>query len=738
MTVIACASRLMCSVADDGMRRIHPTREADRYLEIGAPYVKVSGVWQKVTFSNVVRTKNLLAWTRPQANLAIWHGGHFVKLAIELKNGYVPEDGLIAFPVGLMGLTRSGANILADGVPVSRLRVPVAYDADNETDTRPIGWQFITLNSQPYLVLTLPSLAGMSRPVIDPTLELQPDPTAGLDVRLREDQPTTNYGTHTSLIVGFSPGTYFRYRTLIKFDLSSLPDDATVTSATLSLYMYSESSTNNESLYVYRQKRAWVESQATWNSYATGSSWAVAGGFGADDCEQSYIGSLALSATESAGWKNVSLTPTTKAGLDLGNGWLLKMSGEANSSEYDFYSSDYTTDTSLRPKLVVEYTEGGATEYTQNVSGALTPIGIVMRKTTTSKAGAVMPSGALFRLITTVKVGILTPSGAITRQAGKRTVGAITPSSGQTRQTATAKSGALTPSGSMTRRTTKTAFTSSLTPSGVLQTVKAFLQLVAGALTPSGVLTRQTGKSLAGAVSPSGMVSKSITKVILDSLTPIGSLARRIATMLAGALTPSGALSATKAFLRLITGTLTPLGSLSRRTGKTPSGTLTPTTTLTRSIGKSVSGTFVPVGSLTRHVAKTITGSAAFAGALAATRAFLQLVSGALSLSGSLRPRANKVVSGDITPSGTIARQTRKAIAGALAPVGSLTHRIAKTIAGALTASGTASGLIAGLVHKVYALVGSWHITRAIVGYWHITLVIMGYWQTHHDLDGEV
>ncbi len=44
-------SPLMVSVADDGMRRLHPTRELDRYVEVGAPYVKVGGVWRQVGFA---------------------------------------------------------------------------------------------------------------------------------------------------------------------------------------------------------------------------------------------------------------------------------------------------------------------------------------------------------------------------------------------------------------------------------------------------------------------------------------------------------------------------------------------------------------------------------------------------------------------------------------------------------------------------------------------------------------
>lgn len=235
---IVTASRLMTSVGDDGMRRIHPTRESDRYMEIGAPYVKIGGTWRKVSFSNTVRTKNLLAWTRNEANLAIWHAGHYVKLALELKGGYVPEDGLVAFPVGLSGLTRSGAKILADGQTVALLRAPVAYDAANESDVRKINYQFTSLAGQPYLVMTLPSLAGMSRPVVDPTLDLQPDESAGADTFLYYSNPTNNYGSKTYLLC--RDGSSSPKTVLFRWNLSSISASAICDSATMYLTVISQ------------------------------------------------------------------------------------------------------------------------------------------------------------------------------------------------------------------------------------------------------------------------------------------------------------------------------------------------------------------------------------------------------------------------------------------------------------------------------------------------------------------
>jgi len=226
------ASRLVVSVGDGGMRRIHPTREADRYMEIGGPYVKVGGEWTRVPFASATRSGSSLTWHRKQADLRITHTGHGIKLDLELLGGYVPEGGLIAFPVGLRGLTLSaqGAALLADGRPVARLRAPVVVDAGDPMDGRPIGWKFASVGGQVYVVLTLPDLAGMSRPVVDPTLTLQPSGAVGQDTFLASNYVTNNYGIHTSCVysTALSKG-------LMRWDLSSIPAGTVVNSAVLTL-----------------------------------------------------------------------------------------------------------------------------------------------------------------------------------------------------------------------------------------------------------------------------------------------------------------------------------------------------------------------------------------------------------------------------------------------------------------------------------------------------------------------
>jgi hypothetical protein len=122
--------------------------------------------------------------------------------------------------------------------------------------------------------------------------------------------------------------------------------------------MDEEDATSANVLKVYRLKRNWVEADANWTAYSTGNNWQTGGASGANDCEATEIGSLNLSATESIGMKDITLTAATIGDLDLGYGWLLKLVTEG-SDYYEFRMSEYVT-AAQRPQLVVDYTAGGA------------------------------------------------------------------------------------------------------------------------------------------------------------------------------------------------------------------------------------------------------------------------------------------------------------------------------------------------------------------------------------------
>lgn len=353
---VVTRSRLRVRTASDGMRRILPVIGDDtKYLEIGAPLVKnVGGDWIKPSFAGPVRSGNKLTWTNAQATMTVTHYGHGIKLDIELLGGYVPRDSQFAFPVGINGLTRSGAQILDGSTVVMLLRPPNVYDAANPPDMRQIAWEFVNVSGQTYILFTLPSLDGMSRPTVDPTVTLQP---ANRDNYMMQYLADTNRGTYQTFEIGEGNNAAGRVsRTLIDFTagLSSIPD--VFTSATLYLYVTGDLASSGPAYVIYLITQAWGEETSTWNTYNGVNAWP--GGAGAGGDIGTAIGGATFTDAETLNtFLAFPLTVKSKAALGI-LGWLIKSTAEAND-QYTFSSSNNAAP-STWPKLVVEY----ANDYT--------------------------------------------------------------------------------------------------------------------------------------------------------------------------------------------------------------------------------------------------------------------------------------------------------------------------------------------------------------------------------------
>lgn len=190
--------------------------------------------------------------------------------------------------------------------------------------------------------------------VFDPTLDLQPDPTAGQDTHIRSDFPTTNLGTAVTMEMS----TTLR-KVLIKFDLTSIPSDATCDSATYTVYN-NGGGLNTHTIYsVASGNSGWTEAGATWNTKDGTNNWAGSAGLGTSgtDYETPSIGSGTFNFNPTGIPTNFSLTASRVQGWfgssNTNYGMLHTSSGGV-----DFIrSSDYAVDPTLRPKLSVTYTE---------------------------------------------------------------------------------------------------------------------------------------------------------------------------------------------------------------------------------------------------------------------------------------------------------------------------------------------------------------------------------------------
>lgn len=145
-------------------------------------------------------------------------------------------------------------------------------------------------------------------------------------------------------------------RGLIHFDLSLIPSDATIDSATLHLFMSGvpfapEARTHN----VHRITTDWTETGVTWNSRDGTTNWGTAGG----DYEPTPIDS-ALTGTTADVWLEWDVKTDVQAFVDdtSNYGWLIKDTSEDDGGCGRFlYRSREYTDTTKRPYLEVTYTE---------------------------------------------------------------------------------------------------------------------------------------------------------------------------------------------------------------------------------------------------------------------------------------------------------------------------------------------------------------------------------------------
>ncbi len=172
-----------------------------------------------------------------------------------------------------------------------------------------------------------------------------------------QSAPTSNFNSGT-LYVGDGASTAAA-RSLIQYDLSSIPSSAIVTSASLALTFFQDISSNARTLSAYRVLRNWVHTQVTWNVYATASNWGTAGCSNTTtDRESGTIGSVAVAATPTAGTVytinlTAALVQEWLSGVLTNNGLLLQVDTET-SDQLGYYGIDAAEGN--RPLLTIAYT----------------------------------------------------------------------------------------------------------------------------------------------------------------------------------------------------------------------------------------------------------------------------------------------------------------------------------------------------------------------------------------------
>lgn len=186
------------------------------------------------------------------------------------------------------------------------------------------------------------------------TLTIQPSTK---DTYCDEFDPTSNYGSRAYLNI--YDRKLYTIRSLLEFSLSGLPAGAILESASFMLRYYAKSGTDpsGKTVWAYKLSQVdWVELEATWNRYKALTNWTTAGG---DYVTSSPAGgSTTLPASyDWMTWNVLAIVLDAIAG-GIAAEFLVRFGTEKLDTGYSlgtFYSKDYTTDTSLCPKLVIVY-----------------------------------------------------------------------------------------------------------------------------------------------------------------------------------------------------------------------------------------------------------------------------------------------------------------------------------------------------------------------------------------------
>ena len=204
-----------------------------------------------------------------------------------------------------------------------------------------------------YVTLSNPSGAAITDnqgvgTIIDDDATLQTF-LAAEDSWIDENNNTANNGTDTSLRIDPSSGT--ELRTLIKFDVTTIPTSSTVLSATLSVYV--DGAQAGQVIEIYRVITDWIESGVTWDERIAGTSWSSAGG---DYDATTVFGSF---NPDTVGTRALGLTALVQAwvgGTYDNYGVVLTATGSTGTASL---ASREAISVTQRPRLSVEYNELG-------------------------------------------------------------------------------------------------------------------------------------------------------------------------------------------------------------------------------------------------------------------------------------------------------------------------------------------------------------------------------------------
>jgi hypothetical protein len=220
-----------------------------------------------------------------------------------------------------------------------------------------------------------------------PTLVLQPASPAGIDTHIRQFSPTANFGTTTNFSAGIDVSTSAKRRILIKFDISSLPPNAIVSSAILSLYCLTEVVSNDFDIAAHRSLVDWYaglknasapdagQDGSTWNlRNANGAVAWVGGAGGASGSDWAASATDTTSITNTGQFFDWDVTADVQDWADdlvVNYGWwLIGVESGGTTTLKTFVSSEDSSRPDFYPKLTITYSTADLVGTSSGVAAA--------------------------------------------------------------------------------------------------------------------------------------------------------------------------------------------------------------------------------------------------------------------------------------------------------------------------------------------------------------------------------
>lgn len=182
--------------------------------------------------------------------------------------------------------------------------------------------------------------------IVEQTITIQPGPAEGKDSMVLSEYPDNNYGNSSGLQIGNLEG-YLIYRTYLQFDISTLPAGAVIVNVDLKIYQWNTvGSLDTFMVNLHQITQSWQENAITWNNQP-------------NYLPVPEIVSVTAYTAYTGAWLSWDISTLMQKWLDgsiTNYGVVMKDTDEGLVDTFiPCWSSEYTTDPTLRPKLEITY-----------------------------------------------------------------------------------------------------------------------------------------------------------------------------------------------------------------------------------------------------------------------------------------------------------------------------------------------------------------------------------------------